>query len=89
MGFSYPEADRIAKMIPFELGINAEAGAGDRADLKKLCADDPRVRMIDTQWRWRLTCHASTHAAGVVTPMGISPTRSPFKTSRTRSPPAT
>ncbi|MBI3322730.1 MAG: DNA polymerase III subunit alpha [Candidatus Omnitrophica bacterium] len=68
MGFTYPEADRIAKMIPFELGMTLKRAMELVPDLKKLCATDPRVKqLIDTSMALEgLTRHASTHAAGVV-----------------------
>ncbi|MCM8812262.1 MAG: DNA polymerase III subunit alpha [Candidatus Omnitrophica bacterium] len=68
MGFSYPEADRIAKMIPFELGITLQKAIEVVPELKALYQSDPRVtELLDTSKVLEgLTRHASTHAAGVV-----------------------
>jgi len=68
MNFSYPEADRIAKMIPFELGMTLKKAMELVPDLKTLYKEDPRVRqLLDTSMSLEgLTRHASTHAAGVV-----------------------
>ncbi len=68
MGFSYPEADRIAKLIPFELGMTLKRALEVSSELKTLYETDPRVtQLIDTSGALEgLVRHASTHAAGVV-----------------------
>ncbi len=68
MGFTYPEADKIAKMIPFELGITLKKALEMVPELKELYKTDPRVtQLLDTSMELEgLTRHASTHAAGVV-----------------------
>ncbi len=68
MGFSYPEADRIAKLIPFELNMTLKKAMEWVPELKDLYQSDPRVtQLIDTSLVLEgLTRHASTHAAGVV-----------------------
>ena len=68
MGFSYPEADRIAKLIPFELGMTLTRALELSPELKGLYESDPKVgELIDTSMKLEgLTRHASTHAAGVV-----------------------
>ncbi len=68
MGFTYPEADRIAKLIPFELNMTLKRAMELAPDLKMLYQSDERVRqLIDTSMALEgLTRHASTHAAGVV-----------------------
>jgi len=68
MGFSYPEADRIAKLIPFELGMTLKRALEVSSELKTLYETDPRVtQLIDTSSALEgLVRHASTHAAGVV-----------------------
>ncbi len=68
MGFTYPDADKIAKMIPFELGMTLKKAMELVPDLKMLYKEDPRVRqLLDTSMSLEgLTRHASTHAAGVV-----------------------
>ena len=68
MGFSYPEADRIAKTIPFEIGMTLRRALELSPELKTLYETDPRIGgLIDTSMKLEgLTRHASTHAAGVV-----------------------
>ena len=68
MGFSYPEADRIAKLIPFELNMTLRRALEIVPDLKGLAQTDPRVQqLLETSLALEgLTRHASTHAAGVV-----------------------
>lgn len=68
MGFSYPEVDRLAKMIPTELNITIEQALSREPRLKELVESDPRIaRLIETSKSLEgLTRHASTHAAGVV-----------------------
>ena len=68
LGFSYPEADRIAKLIPFELNMTLKRALDLVPELKALYRLDPRIaQLIDTSRVLEgLTRHASTHAAGVV-----------------------
>ena len=68
MGFTYPEADRLAKMIPMELGITLKRALEIAPELRQLYQADPRIgELIDTSMKLEgLTRHASTHAAGVV-----------------------
>ncbi|MBI1952564.1 MAG: DNA polymerase III subunit alpha [Candidatus Omnitrophica bacterium] len=68
MGFSYPEADRIAKLIPFDLNMTLKKALEMTPELAGLHRSDPRVRqLIETSFVLEgLTRHASTHAAGVV-----------------------
>jgi DNA polymerase-3 subunit alpha len=72
LGFSYPEVDRIAKMIPAELKMTLERALGQAPDLRELVESDPRVgELLEiAKVLEGLTRHASTHAAGVV----ITPT---------------
>ncbi len=72
LGMSYPEVDRIAKLIPAELKMTLEKALAQVPELRELADGDPRVaellgiaRVLEG-----LTRHASTHAAGVV----ITPT---------------
>ncbi len=84
MNFSYPEADRIAKMIPFEIGMTLKRALDLNPELKRLYDTDPRVGdLIDTSMKLEgLTRHASTHAAGVVISDGdLTDTIPLFKTS--------
>ena len=68
MSFSYPDVDRIAKMIPFELNITLDLALEREPKIKELMAAEPRVaRLIETSRALEgLARHASTHAAGVV-----------------------
>lgn len=68
LGFSYSEVDRLAKMIPFELGVTIEKALKMNPDLHKLYQGDQRLRrLLDTSRKLEgLPRHSSTHAAGVV-----------------------
>ncbi|HVU63302.1 MAG TPA: DNA polymerase III subunit alpha, partial [Phycisphaerales bacterium] len=62
------EADKLAKMIPEQLGMTLDQALVDEPELKKLYDSDPRItklidnaRTIEGQAR-----HASVHAAGVI-----------------------
>jgi len=68
MGYPYGEVDRIAKMVPAELGITIESALKLNPELKKLYDENERVKQLidiakDLEGFPR---HASTHAAGVV-----------------------
>lgn len=64
----YYEVDRIAKMIPFMLGMNIERAIEINPELKKHYEEDEKTaELIDTAKLLEgLPRHASTHAAGVV-----------------------
>lgn len=68
MGFSYPEVDKIAKLIPTELNITIEDALTKEPKLKELINTDNRIaQLIEISKSLEgLTRHASTHAAGVV-----------------------
>ena len=68
MGMPYGEVDKIAKLIPADLGMTLEKALDIEPDLKDLYDSDPTIkRLIDTSMRLEgLNRHASTHAAGVV-----------------------
>ncbi len=62
------EADKLAKLIPEQLGMTLDQALIDEPELKKLYDSDPRItklidnaRTIEGQAR-----HASVHAAGVI-----------------------
>ncbi|MEW6623847.1 MAG: DNA polymerase III subunit alpha [Bacillota bacterium] len=63
-----PEVDKIAKLIPNELGITIEKALETAADLKKLYDQEPVVQdLLNIAKEVEgLPRHASTHAAGVV-----------------------
>lgn len=64
----YSEVDRIAKMIPRDLGITIEKAMAVNPELKQAYTSDESVkRLIDMSLRLEgLPRHSSTHAAGVV-----------------------
>jgi DNA polymerase-3 subunit alpha len=68
MAFSYPEVDRLAKLIPMELNMTIEQALEREPKLKELVTSDPRIAgLIETSKSLEgLVRHASTHAAGVV-----------------------
>ena len=68
MSVPYGDVDRIAKLIPAEIGITLKKALEVEPQLSKLHKDDPVAReILDTaQVLEGLTRHASTHAAGVV-----------------------
>ncbi|MBQ4421672.1 MAG: DNA polymerase III subunit alpha, partial [Schwartzia sp.] len=68
LGIPYAEVDRVAKLIPTELGITLDKALRDSADFRKLYeADSGARRMIDYARKIEgLPRQSSTHAAGVV-----------------------
>jgi len=68
LNFSYGETDRVAKMIPFEPGMNIDRALEINKELAELYRNDERYRLLlDTSRAVEgLPRHASTHAAGVV-----------------------
>lgn len=67
LNMPYADVDRVAKMIPAELGITLDK-ALKNADMQELYKNDPMVkRLIDFARDVEgLPRHSSTHAAGVV-----------------------
>ena len=68
IGLSYSEADRIAKMIPNELGITLKGAAEKNAELAHAVATEQSTQQL---WNYAtvlegLTRNAGVHAAGVV-----------------------
>lgn len=68
MSLSFAEVDRIAKMVPAELGITLEKALESSPDLKEAAQKEPTVHELlsHAQVLEGLSRHASTHAAGVV-----------------------
>ncbi|HHY82277.1 MAG TPA: DNA polymerase III subunit alpha [Clostridiales bacterium] len=64
----YGEVDRIARMIPMEIGMTIDKAMQRNPELKMLYEEDPSARsLIDMSRSLEgLPRHASTHAAGVV-----------------------
>ncbi|MFO0449139.1 MAG: DNA polymerase III subunit alpha [Pseudomonadota bacterium] len=68
LGHSYGYTDRIAKLIPFELGITLDDALSKEEELKRLYATDAEVKdLIDLAKSLEgLTRTAGMHAGGVV-----------------------
>jgi len=72
MGYPYGFVDKIAKLVPFELGMTLDRALDEGEDLKKAYQDDEEVRAIIDMGRKLegLARNAGKHAGGVV----IAPT---------------
>lgn len=68
MNFTYAEVDKIAKLIPMEIGITIRDAIEKEPELKKLKETDARVdQLLKISMELEgLSRHASIHAAGVV-----------------------
>lgn len=68
LGMSFPETDKIARLVPESLKMTIDVALEKEPDLKKLYQSDAEVRhLLDTAKRLEgLARHASTHAAGLV-----------------------
>ena len=68
LGWSYRDADRIAKMIPNELNITLDAAIGKNAELKRAVANEAPTRQLFEHAKLLegLSRNAGVHAAGVV-----------------------
>src|SRR5215471_3360708 len=68
LGWSYRDADRIAKMIPNELNITLDGAVGKNAELKRAIATEPATRQLFEHAKVLegLSRNAGVHAAGVV-----------------------
>jgi DNA polymerase-3 subunit alpha len=68
LGMPYGQVDRIAKLIPFELGITLDKAIADDEELRTVYANDDEIRaLIDLARRLEgLARNAGTHAGGVV-----------------------
>ncbi len=68
MGLSYGEADRLAKMIPFELGITLEKALDRNPEFKRAYDEEETTRqVIDyAQTLEGISRQSGVHAAGVV-----------------------
>ncbi len=73
LGHPYGMVDRIAKMVPFELGMTLDKALAEGEDLRKAYAEDEEVRAILDMARKLegLARNAGKHAGGVV----IAPTK--------------
>ncbi|MCC8169705.1 MAG: DNA polymerase III subunit alpha, partial [Oscillospiraceae bacterium] len=68
LNIPYADADRVAKLIPFDLKMTIDKALDISGELRTLYETDPRIHeLIDTSRALEgLPRHASTHAAGVV-----------------------
>src|SRR6266487_3728377 len=68
MGWSYRDADRIAKMIPNELNITLDSAVEKNPELKRAVATEPATRQLFDYGKVLegLSRNAGVHAAGVV-----------------------
>jgi len=68
MGLPYSEVDRLAKLVPEELGIKLENALRQEPALQELVEAEEKYRKLFEHARLLegLARHASTHAAGVV-----------------------
>src|SRR5262252_98550 len=68
LGWSYRDADRIAKMIPNELNITLDGAVGKNAELKRAIATESATRQLFEHAKVLegLSRNAGVHAAGVV-----------------------
>src|SRR5216117_184584 len=68
MGWSYRDADRIAKMIPNELNITLDSAVEKNPELKRAVATEPATRQLFEYAKTLegLSRNAGVHAAGVV-----------------------
>ena len=68
LAMPYGDVDRVARAVPFRLGITLDDAVAESEEIRELCeADDGYKKLIDTARALEgLTRHSSTHAAGVV-----------------------
>jgi len=68
MAMPYSDVDRIAKLVPGDIGMTLELALQQEPELAKLYKSDSQIaQLIDTSKVLEgLSRHASTHAAGVV-----------------------
>lgn len=68
LDMTYAEVDKIAKMIPFALGMTIDKALTMNPELASAYESDEKIRyLIDMSKRLEgLPRHSSTHAAGVV-----------------------
>jgi DNA polymerase-3 subunit alpha len=81
----YADVDRIAKLVPEEIGTRLADAIEQVPQLQRLQHEDERVReLLDVALRLEgLSRHASTHAAGVViTPRPVTEFAPLFKTNK-------
>src|SRR5690349_16013435 len=85
MDIPYGEVDKLAKMVPAELGITLDKALQDAPQLKSAVNNDEKLKdlMNVAQRLEGLSRHASTHAAGVViSPQPLTELVPVYKTNR-------
>ncbi len=70
LGLPYQSVDRVAKMIPFELGITLDRALELSPDLKAVYGREFRELIDTARGLEGIPRHSSTHAAGVVITRG-------------------
>ncbi len=68
LNMPYSEVDRVAKMVPAELGMTLDKALESGSELRQLYDSDPGVKKLVNMARAieGMPRHASTHAAGIV-----------------------
>jgi DNA polymerase III subunit alpha len=68
LGMSYGDVDRVARLIPFGVGMTLDRAMEENAELKEIYKADAIIRkLVDSAKKVEgISRHASTHAAGVV-----------------------
>ncbi|MCL2546495.1 MAG: DNA polymerase III subunit alpha [Oscillospiraceae bacterium] len=68
LGVPYGQIDRVAKLIPFGLGMTLEKALKQSNELRQLVDTDPQIAKVVTtaQALEGVPRHAGTHAAGIV-----------------------
>jgi DNA polymerase III subunit alpha len=68
LGMTYGDVDRVARLIPFGVGMTLDRALEENAELKEIYQADSIIRkLVDTARKVEgISRHASTHAAGVV-----------------------
>ncbi len=68
LGMSYGDVDRVARLVPFALGMTLTRAMDENRELKNIYSQDATIRtLIDSAKRVEgIARHASTHAAGIV-----------------------
>jgi DNA polymerase-3 subunit alpha len=68
LGMSYSDVDRVAKLIPFGVGMTLDRAMEENAELREIYKADQIIRkLVDSAKKAEgISRHASTHAAGIV-----------------------
>ena len=68
LGMSYGDVDRVARLVPFAVGMTIERALAENSELRTIYHEDKIIhKLVDSARRVEgIARHASTHAAGVV-----------------------